>query len=439
MRKTTWIAGALAAALLVPLGGVMVAGAATPPGLHIANGKLVEKNGTPFVFRGVNHAHTWYTSRTAAYKDISTLGANGVRTVLSSGDRWTKNVVSDVQNVVQLAKDNRMISILEVQDTTGYGEDSASTTLAHAVDYWISIKTALQGQEDYVLVNIGNEPFGNNATANASYVTDTITAIQRLRAAGIRNTIVVDAPNWGQDWVGTMRDNAKTIFAADSDANVLFSIHMYGVYSTASTIQNYMAAFQTAGLPLIVGEFGNMHSDGDPDEDTIMSEAQRLGIGYLGWSWSGNGGGVEYLDMATGFDPTQLTAWGTRIFKGTNGIQATAKRASIFSGVTPTPTPTGAKSCSATFSVVNSWPGGFQAGVTVKADSAAIASWSTSFTMSATVANLWSGTLTSSGSSFTVRNAAWNGAVASGQSTTYGFVGTGTAPTGTVAVACSAS
>src|SRR5450759_2451336 len=80
MRKTTWIAGALAAALLGPLGGVMVAGAATPPGLHIANGKLVEKNGTPFVFRGVNHAHTWYTSRTAAYKPTRT-SPPSVRTV----------------------------------------------------------------------------------------------------------------------------------------------------------------------------------------------------------------------------------------------------------------------------------------------------------------------------------------------------------------------
>jgi len=56
-----------------------------------------------------------------------------------------------------------------------------------------------------------------------------------------------------------------------------------------------------------------------------------------------------------------------------------------------------------------------------------------------TVSNLWSGTLSSSGSLFTVTNAASNGAVGSGQSTTYGFIGTGTAPTGTVAVACSAS
>ncbi|MFH8712670.1 cellulose binding domain-containing protein [Streptomyces zaomyceticus] len=38
-----------------------------------------------------------------------------------------------------------------------------------------------------------------------------------------------------------------------------------------------------------------------------------------GWSWSGNGGGVEYLDLVTGFDATRLTAWGERLFNGPDG------------------------------------------------------------------------------------------------------------------------
>ncbi|WP_319020155.1 cellulose binding domain-containing protein [Streptomyces sp. C8S0] len=38
-----------------------------------------------------------------------------------------------------------------------------------------------------------------------------------------------------------------------------------------------------------------------------MATARQLGVGYLGWSWSGNGGGVEYLDLATGFDASRLT------------------------------------------------------------------------------------------------------------------------------------
>ena len=43
------------------------------------------------------------------------------------------------------------------------------------------------------------------------------------------------------------------------------------------------------------------------------------------------------LDMATNFNPSQLTTWGQRIFNGTNGIKATAREATIFSGQ-PQPT-----------------------------------------------------------------------------------------------------
>ena len=113
---------------------------------------------------------------------------------------------------------------------------------------------------------------------------------------------MVDAPNWGQDWQFVMRDNAASVFAADPQRNTIFSIHMYGVFDTAAEINDYLGRFQTAGLPIVVGEFGHNHSDGNPDEDTILATAQARGIGYLGWSWSGNGGGVEYLDMVTGFD-----------------------------------------------------------------------------------------------------------------------------------------
>jgi mannan endo-1,4-beta-mannosidase len=139
---------------------------------------------------------------------------------------------------------------------------------------------------------------------------------------------------WGQDWQNIMRDNAASVEAADPDHNTVFSIHMYGVYDTAAEINAYFDAFRTAGLPLVVGEFGFNHSDGNPDEDTIMAQAQARGLGYIGWSWSGNGGGVEYLDMVTSFSPAQLTSWGERIFNGANGIRQTSREATIYSGGT---------------------------------------------------------------------------------------------------------
>ncbi|AIS01618.1 cellulase family glycosylhydrolase [Streptomyces glaucescens] len=347
-RKLAAATGTILAVCASLLAVAPTARAADPAGFHVRDGRLLDAGGKDFVMRGVNHAHTWYPARTdQALKDIKAKGANTVRVVLSTGDQWTRNGAADVAHVVAECKENRLICVLEAHDTTGYGEAGAAVPLGKAVDYWLGVKDALVGQEKYVIVNIGNEPYGN--TNHSAWTGDTKTAIARLRAGGLDHTLMVDAPNWGQDWSFTMRDNAAGVFAADPDANTVFDIHMYGVYDTAAEVRDYLSRFVNAKLPIVVGEFGDMHSDGNPDEDAIMATAQSLGIGYLGWSWSGNGGGVEYLDLVQGFDASRPTAWGQRLFDGANGIRATAREASVFSGTggdTTAPTAPGAPAVS---------------------------------------------------------------------------------------------
>lgn len=301
-------------------------------GLHISNGRLLEGNGNDFVMRGVNHAHTWYPNETQSLADVKALGANAVRVVLADGHRWTANSAADVANVIAQCKANRLICVLEVHDTTGYGEDTAAGTLDQAADYWIGLKDVLAGQENYIIVNIGNEPWGN--TSPEGWTAPTIAAIQKLRGAGFEHTIMVDAPNWGQDWQGVMRANAQSVYDADTTGNLIFSIHMYSVFDTAAEITDYLNAFVNAELPILIGEFGGPADQwGDPDEDTMMATAVQLDLGYLAWSWSGNTDPI--LDLAIGFDPNQLSSWGQRIFNGTNGIAQTSEEATIFGGGTP--------------------------------------------------------------------------------------------------------
>ncbi|MEV6248771.1 cellulase family glycosylhydrolase [Streptomyces sp. NPDC051742] len=333
--RSTWLTAAGAAlaglaGLLLPVLGPAGEAEAAATGIHVAQGRVYEANGNEFVMRGVNHAHTWYPEQTGAIADIAATGANTVRVVLSSGDRWTRTSASEVSSLIAQCKASKVICVLEVHDTTGYGEDGAAASLDKAVDYWIGVKSALQGQEDHVVVNIGNEPFGNSNYA--AWTDATKNAIGRLRGAGFGHALMVDAPNWGQDWSHTMRDNAASVFAADPDRNTVFSIHMYGVYDTAAEVQSYLGHFVNSGLPIVVGEFGDRHSDGNPDENAIMATAQSLKVGYLGWSWSGNGSGVEYLDMVDGFDADALTTWGNRLVHGANGIAATSKPATVYGG-----------------------------------------------------------------------------------------------------------
>ncbi|MFG1648536.1 glycoside hydrolase family 6 protein [Micromonospora sp. NPDC049275] len=93
-----------------------------------------------------------------------------------------------------------------------------------------------------------------------------------------------------------------------------------------------------------------------------------------------------------------------------------------------TPPPTG-NGCSASVAV-NQWNGGFTASVTVTAGSSGINGWTVTITLpgGAAVTGVWSAQ--ASGTSGTVRftNVGYNGQVGAGQSTNFGFQGTGTGP-----------
>ncbi len=415
-------------------------------GLHVSGTRVVEANGQPFVMRGVNHPHVWFTGRTSSFADVKALGANTVRVVLGSGKRWGPS--TDTAAVIDLCKRNRLICVLEVHDTTGYGEEGAAASLDEAVDYWISQKSALVGQENHVVINIGNEPIGN---VNAAQWTDaTVNAVKKMRTNGFQHLLMVDAPNWGQDWQYVMRDNAQKVLDADTQRNTVLSIHMYSVFNTASAITDYLDRFQANGWPLVIGEFGWQFAAGEVDHETILSEAQQRGLGYLAWSWSGNTDPV--LDMATEFDPARLTTWGQRVFNGANGIKATAREATIYSGTTTTTSTTtttttttttrpGGPSCTAAYRVTNQWQGGFQGEVRVTAGTSAIRGWTVTWTFAdgQTVTNAWNATVTSSGATVTARNAGYNGNLAAGASTAFGFTassrGTNSAPT----ASCTAS
>nr|WP_228122900.1 cellulose binding domain-containing protein [Saccharothrix syringae] len=97
------------------------------------------------------------------------------------------------------------------------------------------------------------------------------------------------------------------------------------------------------------------------------------------------------------------------------------------------------RGCSATYRTTAQWSGGFQAEVRVTAGSAAITGWTVGWTFAAgeRVNSIWGATATTSGTSVSARNAAYNGSLAAGGSTTFGFVASGTA--GTPTLTCTAS
>ncbi len=92
----------------------------------------------------------------------------------------------------------------------------------------------------------------------------------------------------------------------------------------------------------------------------------------------------------------------------------------IGTGAPPGPT----VECKASYTITNSWPGGFQGQVTVtNPTTSTINSWTTSWSApdGETISSAWNGTVSQAGSLVTVKSATWNGQLAPKASTSFGF------------------
>ncbi len=296
-------------------------------GFYIEGTTLYDANGNPFVMRGVNHAHTWYKDQlSVAIPAIAATGANTVRIVLSDGQQWTKDSLSAIQSIITLCEQNKLVTVLEVHDGTG---SDSQTVLDNIANYWIEMKSALIGKEKTVILNIANEWFGT--WDGAVWAQGYTTVIPKLRNAGIKNTIMVDSAGWGQ-YPQSVFDYGTQVFNSDPLKNTMFAIHMYEYAGgDASTVKNNIDNVLNKNLALVIGEFGIKHTNGDVDEATIMSYSEEKNVGYLGWSWKGNGSGLEYLDMSNDWAGTSYTEQGNAIINGPNGIKATSVISSVFS------------------------------------------------------------------------------------------------------------
>jgi len=309
-----------------------------PNGFHVKGSLLLDAKGNAFIIRGVNHGHAWYVSQLqTVIPAIAATGANTVRVVLSTGDRWRGTSANEVAEIIRLLKKHQLIGVLEVHDCTGFSEQSGSVPQTEAIAYWLrnDIKAVIEGQEAYVIINIANEPSGNDCTAN-QYIVDTKAAIQKLRGGGIAHTLMVDGANWGQDWANTMCDSAKYLLSTDPQGNILFSVHMYEEYGSEEKVNTYLRKFVSNQLAVIVGEFAMDQGMGKSvAAAAILKVTVQNGQGYLGWSWKGNSPGLESLDIARTWDGSELSTWGKLLIHDENGIKAQAKTASVFEAVNP--------------------------------------------------------------------------------------------------------
>jgi lysophospholipase L1-like esterase len=98
--------------------------------------------------------------------------------------------------------------------------------------------------------------------------------------------------------------------------------------------------------------------------------------------------------------------------------------------------------CTAVYTVTNQWPGGYQTTVTVtNSGTTPVTGWHVGFALGGgqTISQFWSTAVTQVGSAVTATNLSYNGALAPGASTSFGFLGTATGTVTAPAVTCTAT
>lgn len=326
------------------------------PGFHTDGVRLLDANGKEFLMRGYNYSYAWQKNLWgAAFSTAKKYNCNALRIQLSDGQKDLGGYCNadQVSDLISSCKDNHFIGVFNVQDTGG-GNDA--NVLLHAADYWVGIKNAVIGQEKYCIVNIGNEWMGSpGRDCNGEWGdyqenlwSDTyIEAVRRIRSAGIKNTLMIDCNGYGQYadiiWKEGQRilDEDKKYFK-DGKPNIIFSIHFYekACYwdyekGVGSRVAHSIDKALSIGAPVCIGEYAYSRKSEEwkMDWETIQDYSKTMNIGYLGWSFTGNGDAESQgLDMFNS-DGSQMYKNGECIILHPNdGIKVTSVICSVYEG-----------------------------------------------------------------------------------------------------------
>jgi len=310
-------------------------------GIHISGTKILDAKNNELILRGVNYSWAWQRGHEeVVIPAAKRLGCNSIRLQLSTGRRQQQGVRPDwdpckpeeLEKLIKLCEDNKLIAIINTHDETGDNDYSA---LQSAVDFWISMKDILNAHLKTVIVNVSNEWYGS--WESSGWANGYKQAIPLLREAGIRNMLLVDCAGWGQ-FPQSIQDYGSSVVEADPLHNMAFSIHFYDDAGDSSQhVQEYIcnALHISNPVPLVIGEFAYEHKNKPVAWEKILSYSFEQRVGYLVWSWTGNGEGAEACDLFSDWEGKEFLPNGRGIFLSLYGIQDTSKECSYFDDSVP--------------------------------------------------------------------------------------------------------
>ncbi|MFC6594789.1 glycoside hydrolase family 6 protein [Kitasatospora paranensis] len=233
---------------------------------------------------------------------------------------------------------------------------------------------------------------------------------------------------------------------------------------TASTAYSYTVKAKdaagnvsaaSAALSVTTSAGGTTDTTAPTAPTGLASSAKTATSVSLSWTASTDNVGVTGYDIyrgttlagsstTTSFTDTGLTAstaysYTVKAKDAAGNVSAASAALSVTTSASSGGTGAG---CTATYTVSSDWGAGFNANVTVtNTGTTAISGWKVTWTFggSQQITNLWNGTLAQSGQSVTVTNAGYNGAVAAGGNTSFGFGASNSGANAVPTLTCTAS
>ncbi|MGW4318118.1 cellulase family glycosylhydrolase [Streptomyces sp. NPDC004684] len=449
-----------------------------------------------FGFETGNHVvhGLWSRDYKSMIDQMKSLGYNTIRLPYSD-DIFKAGTTADSINFNNMNTDLQGLSPLQVMDKiVAYaGQDGLKVILdRHRPDSggqsalwytsavpestWIAdlkaLATRYQGQDTVIGIDLHNEPHdpacwgcGDQATdwrLAAERAGDAVLSVNPNLLIFVEGVQTVDGVSgW---WGGNLMGVGQYPVRLDVANRVVYSAHDY---ATSVAQQSWFSdpafpanmpgvwdkywgyVFKQNIAPVWVGEFGTTLQS-TVDQKWLSALVSYLrptstygadGFQWTYWSWnpdSGDTGGIlkddwQTVDTVKDGYLASIKAPGFPAGGGGNGGGGGDDGGTGGGGSAP--------ACTAAYTVSDDWGGGFNASVTVKnSGTVALKSWKVTWTWPGAqkITNIWNATYTQSGATVTAVNAAHNGAVAPGTSTSFGFGGTpggATAPTAT----CTAS
>ena len=278
----------------------------------ILDGKIYDPNGQEFIARGTN-MFTWDAANLDSYLDNWSFNTIRVPNyLLGTANQPHPSVDSYVlnQQIVDTVTARNGVVIFSAHDRIGsYYEGEDFEIL---LDYWRDMARQHKDNPN-VWFNLSNEP-DKNPGRKDKWVEYHRQIIDAIRAEGANNLLIIDAVNWGQDYYDhTLIEDAINIL--ERNENLVFSVHIYEQWGNGQELGDYFDDIQSAGIPIIVGEYGDVEAT-----TNLLAATQERGIGRTVWVASAN----DEHDLTTGpngdashFDGTNtaiLTDFGQQVW-----------------------------------------------------------------------------------------------------------------------------